>query len=202
MFVYYDGFWLESSSSALGETGPAGPTGATGATGANSTVAGPTGATGASVTGATGNTGVTGASASDLTEWSAYTPTITSDSGTFTLGNGTLTGRYKQIGKTVFFHVKLIYGSTSSPGTGHWNFSLPVTAQNSNFTFSAAILDDAASWYGGIGNGNYTGSTTSFAVIIPGTNAAVTTWAVVGNGGPFEWGTADNITISGSYEAA
>ena len=28
MFVYYDGFWLEASSSALGETGPTGPAGA------------------------------------------------------------------------------------------------------------------------------------------------------------------------------
>jgi hypothetical protein len=171
MFVYYDNFWLQASSNAIGDIG------------------------------ATGATGATGASASDLTEWTAYTPTITSDSGTFILGNGTLTGRYKQIGKTVFFHAKLIYGSTSSPGTGHWNFSLPVTAQNSNFTFSATILDDGASWYGGIGNGNYTGSTTSFVVIIPGTSPSVTTWAVVGNGGPFSWGTADNITISGSYEA-
>jgi hypothetical protein len=113
-----------------------------------------------------------------------------------------LSGRYKQIGKTVFFQVKFVFGSTTSAGTGHWNFSLPVTAQNPNFTFSAAILDDGNAWYGGIGNGNYTGSTTSFAVIIPGTSASVTTWASVGNGGPFIWGTADNITISGSYEAA
>jgi hypothetical protein len=187
---------LEASSSALGETGPAG---ATGPTGANSTVAGPTGATGASIT---GPTGATGASASDLTEWTAYTPTITPDSGTFTLGNGTLAGRYKQIGKTVFFYAKLIYGSTSAPGSGHWNFSLPVAAKDSNYTFSAAILNDGASWYGAIGNGNYTGSTTSFVVIFPSTNAALTHWEPVGNGGPFTWGTADNITISGSYEAA
>jgi len=51
-------------------------------------------------------------------------------------------------------------------------------------------------------NGNYTGSTSTFAVIIPGTNASVTTWATVGNGGPFIWTTSDNITITGSYEAA
>jgi hypothetical protein len=133
--------------------------------------------------------------------WTNYTPTLTADQGGFSLGNGSLSGRYKQIGKTVFFHLKFVFGSTTSAGTGHWNFGLPVTAQNTNFTFSAAILDNGASWYGGIGNGNYTGLTTSFAVIIPGTNAAVTTWAAVGNGGPFTWGAADNITISGSYEA-
>jgi len=153
-------------------------------------------------TGATGNTGVTGASASDLTEWAAYTPTITADGGGFTLGNGVITGRYKQIGKTVFFLVKLVYGSTTNPGAGHWNFSLPVTAKDSNFTFTASILDDGASWYGGVGNGNYTGSTTNFAVITTNPNEALTGWVPVGNGGPFTWGTADNITISGSYEAA
>ena len=138
----------------------------------------------------------------ESTAWTAYTPTITADAGGFALNNGTLTGRYKQVGKTVFFKLKFVFGSTTSPGTGHWNFSLPVTAYDSNFTFSATILDDTVAWYGGIGNGNYTGSTSSFAVIIPGTNASVTTWAVVGNGGPFIWTTNDNITISGSYEAA
>jgi hypothetical protein len=137
----------------------------------------------------------------DLTAWTSYTPTITADGGGFSLGNGTSSGRYKQLGKTVHFYAKLVYGSTTSPGSGHWNFSLPVQAQSSNFTFSASILDDGAAWYGGIGNGNYTGSTTSFAVNVTNPNHNVASWVVVGNGGPFIWGTADNITISGSYES-
>jgi hypothetical protein len=152
--------------------------------------------------GPTGATGPTGPGASDLTAWTDYTPTITADGGGFSLGNGVASGRYKQIGKTVFFYAKLVYGSTTSPGSGHWNFSLPVTAYNSNFELSASILDDGAAWYGGVGNGNYTGSTTSFAVITPSPTSSVTTWVPVGNGGPFTWTSADNITISGSYEAA
>lgn len=136
------------------------------------------------------------------TAWTAYTPVITADGGGFSLGNGTISGRYTQIGKTVSFYLKFIYGSGTSPGAGHWNFSLPVQAYDQNFNFSASILDNGISWYGGIGNGNYAGSTTSFAVIIPGTSASVTTWASVGNGGPFTWGDGDNITISGTYEAA
>jgi hypothetical protein len=169
-----------------GEQGPAGPQGQTGATG---------------LQGATGATGAAGASASDLTAWTSYTPTVTSDTGTFSLGNGALSGRYKQIGKTVFFYAKLVYGSTSAPGEGHWNFSLPVAAYNSNYEFSASILNDGISWFGGIGNGNYTGSTTSFVVITPSPTSSSTSWVPVGNGGPFTWGAADNITISGSYEA-
>jgi hypothetical protein len=138
----------------------------------------------------------------ESTEWTSYTPTITADGGGFSLGNGVISGRYKQIGKTVFFYAKLVYGSTTSPGSGHWNFGLPVTAHSSNFTFSASILDSGVAWYGGIGNGNYTGSTTSFAVNVTSPSASTATWVVVGNGGPFTWGDADNITISGSYEAA
>ena len=134
--------------------------------------------------------------------WTAYTPTITSDTGTFSIGNGSITGRYKQLGKTVFFYIKLVYGSTSTPGNGHWKFGLPVTAYNTNYQFSASILDNGISWYGGIGNGNYIGSTTSFAVITPSPTSSSTGWVPVGNGGPFTWGDADNITISGSYEAA
>ena len=134
--------------------------------------------------------------------WTAYTPTISSDTGTFSIGNGSITGRYKQLGKTVFFYIKLVYGSTSTPGNGHWKFGLPVTAYNTNYQFSASILDNGVSWYGGIGNGNYIGSTTSFAVITPSPTSTSTGWVPVGNGGPFTWGDADNITISGSYEAA
>ena len=138
----------------------------------------------------------------ESTAWTAYTPTISADGGGFALNNGTLTGRYKQIGKTVFFKLKFVFGSTTNAGSGHWNFSLPVTAYDSDFTFSASILDSGVAWYGGIGNGNYTGSTTTFAVNVTSPNAAVATWVVVGNGGPFSWGAADNITITGSYEAA
>jgi hypothetical protein len=138
----------------------------------------------------------------DNTAWTSYTPTITADGGGFALNNGTLTGRYKQVGKTVFFKLKFVFGSTTTAGSGHWNFSLPVTAYDSDFTFSASILDDGVAWHGGIGNGNYTGSTSNFVVITTSPSASITTWVPVGNGGPFTWGTADNITVSGSYEAA
>jgi hypothetical protein len=78
IYVYYDGYWVESASSVGGVTGPTGPsvtgptgpqgavgaTGATGATGPASTVAGPIGATGpigeTGLRGATGPLGATG----------------------------------------------------------------------------------------------------------------------------------------------
>jgi hypothetical protein len=66
-FVYYDGFWVESSTAVIGPTGPEGATGPTGATG-DIGATGPTGPTGSQgevgptgPTGATGDTGATGA---------------------------------------------------------------------------------------------------------------------------------------------
>jgi hypothetical protein len=68
LYVYYDGYWVETSSPNDGPTGNTGATGAVGATGA--TGAGNTGATGLTgLTGATGATGATGPTANidDLT---------------------------------------------------------------------------------------------------------------------------------------
>ena len=62
IYVYYDGYWVESASSIAGATGAVGPQGITGPTGPSVTgPTGPTGATGAQgITGPTGAQGITG----------------------------------------------------------------------------------------------------------------------------------------------
>lgn len=68
--------------------------------------------------------------------WSTYTPTITAQSGTFT-SITSITGRYKQIGKTV--HVNLSFTITTvGTASGYVIASLPVAAKSgvSTFTFS------------------------------------------------------------------
>jgi hypothetical protein len=71
MFVYYDGFWVESNNSIVGATGPQGIQGPIGPTGPEGGPTGPTGATGdtgptgpigpeGGPTGPTGSTGPTG----------------------------------------------------------------------------------------------------------------------------------------------
>jgi collagen type VII alpha len=63
IFIYFDGFWVESASSNIG---PEGPTGATGPQGEASTVTGPQGQTGPTgATGPQGNTGPTGSTGLD-----------------------------------------------------------------------------------------------------------------------------------------
>jgi hypothetical protein len=193
-----------SSSPTLSFTVPQGPTGPA------STTAGPTGSAGiVSSTTAPGDTTVlwldTAATAVgvDLDVWTAYTPTWLSNGGTApSIGNGTITGRYKQIGKVVSFQLRLTFGSTTTGGTLDWKFGLPVTAQNTNYQFSASILDTGANWYGAIGNGTYLSSTTEFVCMTPTNNAAVYTWSGVTASQPITFGTGDYIVISGTYEAA
>ncbi len=59
----------------------------------------------------------------------SYTPTWTSSGTAPSLGNGTLTGAYTQIGKLVEARIAITFGSTTTYGTGNFYFSLPVTAK-------------------------------------------------------------------------
>jgi len=134
------------------------------------------------------------------TAWTSYTPTWTSDSSTPSIGNGSLTGRYKQIGKTVFFSLNLTYGTTTTGGSGAWMFGLPVTAYNANYQFPVSILNSGLAWYGAIANGNYKNSTSYFSIIHQ-NDTATTVWGGVTAGAPFSFGSGDTLTVSGSYEA-
>ena len=64
-------------------------------------------------------------------EWTTFTPTWTSTGTTPAIGNGTLAGRYLVVGKTVFVRVFLLWGSTTSSGTGLWLFATPFVTNTS-----------------------------------------------------------------------
>lgn len=124
--------WRLVRTSAVGPTGPTGPAstvpGPTGPTGPS--VTGPTGAA-STVTGPTGATGPTGSFA--VAAWSAYTPTWYTTGTAASVGNGTLTGRYQSIGRTIVGEIRLVLGSTSVRGTGTYRFSLPTPGIAENY---------------------------------------------------------------------
>lgn len=62
--------------------------------------------------------------------WTSYTPSWTASTTNPSLGNGTIVGRYQKIGRFVAFHVNLITGSTTTYGSGTYNFSLPSAVAN------------------------------------------------------------------------
>lgn len=82
MFIYYDGYWVETSSNINGPTGPTGPS-VTGPAGAASQVTGPTGATGpylfSTITDVTGTYSTISSNAGTVlrsTSATAYTITV------------------------------------------------------------------------------------------------------------------------------
>ena len=57
--------------------------------------------------------------------WVSFTPTLMY-SGTFSLGNGTLSGKYMMLNKTCFLAVALYIGSTTNTNTSTgWYFNCP-----------------------------------------------------------------------------
>lgn len=66
---------------------------------------------------------------------STWAPTI---GGTgWALGNGTITGRYVQVGKFTFYRIEWDFGTTSTAGTGQLTLSTPVAASASHFLVTA-----------------------------------------------------------------
>jgi hypothetical protein len=58
-------------------------------------------------------------------DWLSYTPTWTSTGTAPTLGNGTITGQYRRVGDSIDVIVRFVSGSTSTAGTGKWQFTIP-----------------------------------------------------------------------------
>ena len=131
------------------------------------------------------------------TSWTAYTPTWTSDGTQPTLGNGTLTGFYKQIGKLVCVRVIFIFGTTSNSGTGTWRFSLPIAAASADgVQLPCSLMDNATNWYTGVVNGTFAGNTTYASIITTSSPSGYVSGTV-----PFTWGAYDAIMFNGTYES-
>jgi hypothetical protein len=110
-------------STAIGATGPTGPTGpgVTGPTGPASVIAGPTGATGA-----------TGSFA--ISAWTTYTPLFLGSVSNPTIGNGSISGRYMNVGATIFGEIRIIAGTAGFlRGSGIYRITLPTAGRIENF---------------------------------------------------------------------
>lgn len=135
--------------------------------------------------------------------WVTWTPTWTSSGSAPSIGNGTFTGAYKQIGKSVFFRIKFIGGSTTTWGTGNYFVTLPVPghsgiAANDGFALSGYAEDSGVAAYMPLGARMF--DTTKFYIsMIRASDGVVSTWAQTT---PFTWSTGDYWSATGFYEAA
>jgi hypothetical protein len=126
--------------------------------------------------------------------YTTYTPTFTN----FTLGNGTATGRYVQIGKTVFVEIKVTLGSTSSMGTDPYIF-LPVNSNMTNAIQANVVIQDfGTTEYMAVGSNPYNDTVRLFCL---GTSASFGNYFTVSATQPMTWTTNDSFTIRATYEA-
>lgn len=122
-----------------------------------------------------------------------YTPALTG----FTLGNGSITGRYTQVGKFVCFSATFIFGSTSAAASAVPTLTLPVAAVFAGLgVFTAQFVDASpANTYSAV----VTQSVAStVGLYIPGTSGLYTTPSTTT---PFTWTTGDYMHVGGLYEA-
>jgi len=120
----------------------------------------------------------------DNSAWTAYTPATSN----LTVGNGTLTGFQKQIGKTTFFRASFTLGSTSAISNDA-AIGFPFSAASGAGLGSAYYIDVSTSnqyvgWYHG------------------GAMRYQSTFGTLTATSPFTWATGDIIAIWGSYEAS
>lgn len=75
------------------------------------------------------------------------TPTWTASAGTPAIGDGTLSARYKLLGKTRPFQIRLVWGTTTTGGTAGatWQFTVPGGGTvASDFDGSGHVFDTSA----------------------------------------------------------
>jgi hypothetical protein len=133
--------------------------------------------------------------------WGGAWGTYTNSTSGITVGNGTLTSRYAQIGKTVFVEILFTLGSTSAV-TGTPTFSLPVTAKLGSYSFlgTVSLGDFGTATFVGLAN-----TPSGTGIYIAAFNTSGTTGVEAANINattPFTWTTNDYIVVRLTYEAA
>lgn len=125
--------------------------------------------------------------------WTAYTPTTTG----ITLGNGTVTGRWLRIGKTVDFQCVFTFGSTSAV-TASPTFTLPATAQTTGWYAAESTAYNTTNYWPIAG----VCDTTARVICRVWNGTAGLNFSAISSTIPFTWATGHILTVQGRYEAA
>jgi hypothetical protein len=127
-----------------------------------------------------------------LGAWTSYNPVWASTGTQPSIGNGTLTGEYRLVGKTCTMRMSIVAGTTTAFGSGFYSFTVPFTPKNGT-VLSAMFRDNSAASH--------------FPCIVNQPNFGLASYAIGTPGGtglsntvPAAWAVNDNFVISGSYE--
>jgi hypothetical protein len=137
-----------------------------------------------------------------LGAWIDYTPTWTAAFTNPVIGNGSITGRYSLVNKTVTAQILVVMGSTTTFGNGGYFFSLPVTA-------AATLVGYPALGAGWANDVSASAATTLTAQVH---NSGTTLFGLrftsasnngaVNHNAPYTWASTDFITATIQYKAA
>jgi len=116
------------------------------------------------------------------------------------IGNGTIEGYYKVIGKTCFVRGNIAMGSTTTFGSGEWYVSMPFTASHADaILMTAQLLDNGTAWYNATLNGARAGFNYKTAIQYQNTGGTADS---ITSTTPFTWTTSDRFLWNGSFEIA
>ena len=123
--------------------------------------------------------------------WVAYTPTWTG-----TIGNGTITGSFTVIGKTVMFRFAITWGSTTTHPAGWWEVGLPVASSEPVGPNAVGPTGTGVAMDAGVANYPLQVARVSGTAVrlIRENNTFVT------NVAPFTWASGDALLGKGMYE--
>lgn len=122
----------------------------------------------------------------------SYTPTWGNTGTANSLGNGTLTGKYRVVGTTAWLQILLMWGSTTTSGNGVWTFSTPSGLDISILAHVNGLGSDASSGLKYV-FGGYAASVTTVVPLTSGTGGTTTT-------APFTWATSDFLQLVFQYQ--
>lgn len=131
--------------------------------------------------------------------WTSYTPTWTASAGAVAIGNGSLAGAYRRIGKTVDFRMLWVAGSTTTFGTAgaHWSFGLPPLGNTAGaFAWPLRMLDAGTLEYAGIAATGSDGVASGSIELFKPVSGRIV------NNSPFTPANGDKLWVSGTYELA
>lgn len=133
-------------------------------------------------------------------QWFNYTPTWTN----LTVASSTVTAKFAQIGKTVFFHIAVVLGGGNAP-SGAVSFSLPVTAITYAGTATTQVIGQAN--YNDTGTNVFSGpivwaTTTTAQLKASAVSGSAIGSVALSSTAPHTWANTDEILLNGFYEAA
>jgi|TARA_Y100000034_G_C6741159_1_gene328872 hypothetical protein len=131
--------------------------------------------------------------------WTTYTPAWTATTTNPTIGNGTLTGAYRMVGRTsMVWRMTMVYGSTSTAGSGTWSFGLPTNVDAATVATSqlshGRLLDAGSSTGLSESQPLSAGNPNMFTVLSEGIEAITDSTLV--------WASGDTIILCGTFELA